>query len=321
VAGNLTVQGDTTTVNTSVLTIEDKNIVLAELGDSSANNDEYADGGGMILRGASSHELIWSKDTTAWESTENLNLATGKEFRINGVAVLTSTSLGTGITSIPGVTNFGPQRFVDFGPSGTAPIPSPVANVQLRILNNRISTVKDNLDLEIDLDGTGNVVLIDSPKIIGLSTTNEIAPAQSGPSRESASNTNISAAEMSQATTKKYVTNLVRTRSIVLSIDITDSPTNSAIAALLTQIAPPAEYENGTIARLLCTSFTNATTTLNINALLVKNNSVEYETPTGTGFPLQDLAVSNATVAAPAISVFRTVKTFELQAGAWAFVS
>ncbi len=315
---------NTTTVNTSVLTIEDKNIVLAELGDSSSNNDEYADGGGIILKGASSHDLVWSRDTASWVSSENFDLFTGKEYRINGVAVLTATSLGTGITSIPGVTNFGPQRFVDVGPSGSDPIPSPAANVELRILNNRISTVKDNLNLEIDLDGTGNVVLIGSPKITGLSTTNESASAsamQTGPTRESSSNTNIPADELSQATSKRYVTNLVRTRSIVLSIDISDSPTNSAIAALLTQIAPPAEYENGTIARLLCTSFTNSTTSLNINSLLVKNSSVEYSTPTGTGFPLQDVAVSPATVAAPTISVFRTVKTFELQAGAWVFVS
>ncbi len=319
VEGNLTVQGDTTTVNTSVLTIEDKNIVLAELGDSSSNNDAYADGGGMILKGASNHELIWSKDTVAWESTENLNLATGKEYRIDGVAVLTATSLGSGITSIPGVTNFGPQRFIDVGPSGVSPIPSPDPNVELRILNNRISTTKNDLDLEIDLDGTGNVVLIDNPKILGLSTTNESAPAQGGPSRESS--INLSTSELSEATTKKYVTNLVRTRSIVLSLDITDSPSDAAIAALLTQIAPPDEYENGTKARLLCTSFSNSTTTVDVNSLLVKNNSVEYSTPTGTGFPLQDVAVSTVTVPAPTISVIRTVKTFELQAGAWAFVS
>ena len=162
-------------------------------------------------------------------------------------------------------------------------------------------------------------MLIGSPKITGLATTNENSPQQTGPTRESPSV--LSATELSEATTKKYVSNLVRTRSIVLSLDITDSPTNAAIAALLTQIAPPAEYENGTVARLLCSSLTNSTTSLNINALLAKNNTVEYSTPTGTGFPLQDVAVSTATVSAPSISVFRVVKTFELQAGAWAFVS
>ena len=316
VEGNLTVQGDTTTVNTSVLTVEDKNIVLANLGDSSANNDDYADNGGLILKGASDHEFVWSKATTAWDSTENLNLAIGKEFRIGGVAVITATSLGTGITSIPGVTSFGTQTQINVGPI-ISPATTPTA--YLRFENNRISTLLTDQNLEIEPDGLGNVVLIGSPKITGLATTNENSPQQTGPARESQSV--LSATELSEATTKKYVTNLVRTRSIVLSLDITDSPTNAAIAALLTQIAPPAEYENGTVARLLCSSLTNSTTSLNINALLAKNNTVEYSTPTGTGFPLQDVAVSTTTVSAPSISVFRVVKTFELQAGAWAFVS
>ena len=316
VGGNLTVQGDTTTVNTSVLTVEDKNIVLANLGDSSANNDDYADNGGLILKGASDHEFVWSKATTAWDSTENLNLAAGKEFRIGGVAVITATSLGTGITSIPGVTNFGTQTQINVGPI-ISPATTPTA--YMRFENNRISTLLTDQNLEIEPNGLGNVVLIGSPKVTGLATTNENSPQQTGPTRESQSV--LSATELSEATTKKYVTNLVRTRSIVLSLDITDSPTNAAIAALLTQIAPPAEYENGTIARLLCSSLTNSTTSLNINALLAKNNTVEYSTPTGTGFPLQDVAVSTATVSAPSISVFRVVKTFELQAGAWAFVS
>jgi hypothetical protein len=316
VAGNLTVQGDTTTVNTSVLNVEDKNIVLGDLGDSSANNDDYADDGGFILKGATDHEFVWSKATTAWETTENMNLAVGKEYRIGGVAVLTATSLGSTITSIPGVTSFGTQTQINVGPI-ISPATAPTA--YLRFENNRISTLQTDQDIELEPDGNGNVVLVGSPKITGLATTNENAPAQTGPTRESQSV--LSATELSEATTKKYVTNLVRTRSIVLSLDITDSPTNAAIAVLLTQIAPPAEYENGTIARILCSSLTNSTTSLNINALLVKNNTVEYSQPLGTGFPLQDVAVSTATVSAPSISVFRTVKTFELQAGAWAFVS
>lgn len=318
VAGDLTVEGETTTVNTSVLTVEDKNIVLGDLGDSSSNNDDYADDGGFILKGASDHEFLWSKATEAWETTENLNLRTGKEYRIGGVSVLTATSLGSTVTSIPGVTSFGILKVIDVGPTGDPP-PAPAAGVHIRIKDNRISTHQSNQDLEISPDGTGNVVLIGSPKITGLSTTSELSPKQSGPTRES--QVVLSATELSEATSKKYVTNLVRTRSIVLSMDISDSPSNATIAGFLTQIAPPAEFENGTIARILCTSLTNSTTLLNINALLVKNNTVEYSKPTGTGFPLQDVAVSTATVSAPSISVFRVVKTFELQSGAWAFIS
>ena len=58
VVGDLVVQGNTTTINTSVLTIEDKNIVLAATGDSSVGSEENADGGGIILRGLTDHEFF-----------------------------------------------------------------------------------------------------------------------------------------------------------------------------------------------------------------------------------------------------------------------
>lgn len=318
VRGKLTIRDEVLTERVTELAIEDKVILLADTGDNNLNTDDYADGGGIVLKGSSNHEILWSNTTQAWETTENFNLPLGKEYRIGGVAVLTANSLGSTITSIPGVTSIGIQTVLNVGPI-IAPATTPTA--YLRLENNKISTLETDQDLEIEPNGQGNVVLLGSPKITGLTTTGEFAPQQFGPTRESSSNTNISVTELSEATTKKYVTNLVRTRSIVLSLDITDSPTDAAIAALLTQIAPPEEFENGTKARILCTSLTNSTTDLNINSLLVKNNTIEYSTPTGTGFPLQDVAVGNTTVAAPIISVLRVVKTFELQAGAWAIVS
>jgi hypothetical protein len=319
VRGKLTVRDEVLTERVTELSIEDKVILLADTGDANLNTDVNADGGGIILQGDNPHKITWSKDRASWESTENWNLDDGKEYRIGGVAVLSATSLGSTITSIPGVTSFGTQTTINIGP--LIP-PNPAPTPYLRLENNRISTLQTDQSLEIEPNGQGNVELIGSPKILGLSTTNDIVPSQTS------ERTNpqgpipaLSDSELSEAANKKYTLNFVRRRSIVLSLDITDSPTNAAIASILTQLAPPAEYENGTIARILCSSLTNSTTSLNINSLLVKNNTVEYNTPTGTGFPLQDVAISNATISAPSISVFRIVKTFELQAGAWAFIS
>ena len=49
VGGNLVVQGDTTTLNTATLTVEDKEIVIA----SGAANSSAADGAGLTVDGAS----------------------------------------------------------------------------------------------------------------------------------------------------------------------------------------------------------------------------------------------------------------------------
>jgi hypothetical protein len=180
--------------------------------------------------------------------------------------------------------------------------------------DNRISTLNDR-DLEIEPTGAGNIVIIGNKKIKGITTTNE-----NFPSTTLESSALLASDELSEAVSKRYVLNLARRRPLVLSLDITDAPSNAAISLLLAQVAPPNEYENGTVARVLCSSLANSTSTLNINPLLNKVNNVVYNTPTGTNFPLQDISVSPAIVPAQAISVFRVVKTFELVAGSWSFV-
>ena len=301
VVGDLVVQGNTTTINTSVLTIEDKNIVLASLGDSSSNNDEYADGGGIILRGDSDYEFTWDKNV-GWFSTENINLAAGQNYKIAGNTVLTATQCFS--SSFPNLNNVG--TLLDLA----------VDNVFID--NQRISTIS-SLDLELAPDGSGNVVLIGSPLITGLVTTNQNTPVQTTENTGSIG-TALNATELSEATNKKYVLNVVRTRSLVFSIDISDFPTDGDIAVILTSLAPVNEYENGTLARILCTRLTNISSSATTS--LAAPGTAEFVTPTGTAFAITSQAINSPiTVAAQTISVFRVVKTYILQAGAWTFSS
>jgi hypothetical protein len=308
VVGNLVVQGNTTTINTSVLTIEDKNVVLASLGDSSSNTDEYADGGGLILRGTSDHEFTWDKNV-GWFSTENINLAAGQNYKIAGNTVLTSTQCFS--SSFPNLNNVGTL------------INLSVDNIFID--NQRISTIS-SLDLELAPDGTGNIVLIGSPLMTGLATTNRNSPVQTAEHTGSITdlllqaNPVLSATELSEATNKKYVLNVVRTRSLVFSIDVSDFPTDGDIALILTSLAPVNEYENGTLARILCTRLSNISSTATTS--LGAPTTAEFVTPTGTAFAITNQTiVSPITVSAQPISVFRTVKTFILQAGVWTFSS
>ena len=96
ISGNLVVSGTTTTINTSELTVEDLNIVI---GNVSTPTDTTANGGGITLRGTTDKTLTWDNTNDNWTSSENWNLATGKTFKINNTTVLSSTSLGTSITS------------------------------------------------------------------------------------------------------------------------------------------------------------------------------------------------------------------------------
>lgn len=96
VTGDLLVSGDTVTVNVGTVEVEDKNIVLGKVGSPS---DSTADGGGITLKGSTDHTFNWVDATDAWTSSEHLNLLTGKAYYINGASVLSSNTLGSGVTA------------------------------------------------------------------------------------------------------------------------------------------------------------------------------------------------------------------------------
>lgn len=94
VAGDLVVGGSEVITNVETVTVEDKNIELARV---TSPTDTTADGGGIILLGSTDKTFIWSGSTESWTSSENLDLASGKTYKINGVEVLSSTTLGASV--------------------------------------------------------------------------------------------------------------------------------------------------------------------------------------------------------------------------------
>lgn len=96
VGGNLTVSGTTTTVNSTTVTVDDKNL---ELGSVATPTDTTADGGGITLKGATDKTFNWVNSTDCWTSSESIDLASGKDFKINGTSVLSGSTLGSGVTA------------------------------------------------------------------------------------------------------------------------------------------------------------------------------------------------------------------------------
>ncbi len=95
VGGNLVVNGTTTTVNSTTVTVDDKNL---ELGSVATPTDSTADGGGITLKGATDKTFNWVNSTDSWTASEHIDLASGKEFKINGTSVLSGSTLGSGVT-------------------------------------------------------------------------------------------------------------------------------------------------------------------------------------------------------------------------------
>jgi hypothetical protein len=89
-SGNLTVNGTTTNINTTNLTVEDKNVIL---GDTLSPSNATADGGGISLKGDTDKYIQWSLSDDAWVSSEDFELPVGKSYKIDGDVVLTSSEV------------------------------------------------------------------------------------------------------------------------------------------------------------------------------------------------------------------------------------
>lgn len=96
VAGNLTVNGTTTTISSTTISVNDKNVELGKVG---TPTDVTADGGGLTLKGTTDKTFNWINATGSWTSSENLDLASGKTYKIGGTDVLSSTTLGTAVVN------------------------------------------------------------------------------------------------------------------------------------------------------------------------------------------------------------------------------
>ena len=94
IEGDLTVNGTTTTIDTETLLVKDKNIEMAVV---ASPTDATADGGGITLKGATDKTINWVNATDAWTSSENVDLVSGKTYKINGTDVLSATALGSAV--------------------------------------------------------------------------------------------------------------------------------------------------------------------------------------------------------------------------------
>lgn len=309
ITGNLTVLGDTVTMNTSTVTVEDK---LIELGKITTPTDETADGGGIILKGATDKIIVWATtakaptnelpalSSQAWNLNGDINLTSPTaSIRINGVKVLDSTSLGGSVVTASGLTNFG--AFDSFTVD------------DLFFNDNEIQTRFTNTDLILNPSGTGVVRVsnteIKDVKYVYNSFTNLV---------ESPSQPN-------DAAPKGYVDYAVSKAPIAFAMDISDPSnpgnpiTDNAISAYLAQLFPAAEHQENTIIRVLCSYFTNTTETLTVTTELVKS----YETyvtsvsPTSFGTALQDITLNPITLPTSDIVITRVVKTFRLITTVW----
>lgn len=198
IAGNLIIEGDTTTVQTATLQVEDKNIELNFSSDSTLPGDIVANGGGITLLSSAGNKTInWiiSGGAGKWTSSEDWNLVAGKAFFIGSQPVLDITTLGATVVN-SSLTSVGTLN-------------------NLNVANFNFASSTMTVTNSLTIDSADDIVIANSKKITSLG--NPTSPQD--------------------AATKSYVDNITKNEPVRLALDITGQ-TNSQIGDILLALYP-----------------------------------------------------------------------------------
>ena len=91
VNGDFTVQGNTTTLNTTTLNVEDFNITMG----LTLTNASQCTGAGIGIGVGTGITFAYDHSSLGWLSSVNMDLASGKVFKIGNASVLSGTTLGS----------------------------------------------------------------------------------------------------------------------------------------------------------------------------------------------------------------------------------
>jgi hypothetical protein len=201
-SGDLTVNGTTTTINSTEITVDDKNLTL---GSVASPTDAGADGGGITLKGATDKTINWVDATDAWTFSEHINLASGKEFKVNGTSLKDAAETLTNKT-ISGANN-----------TLTVRIANDVSGLGTGVATFLATPSSANLAAALtDEAGSGTVAFTTSPTFVtptlGAATATSIAFGDaiigSNTGTAGTSATNIDAWAVSTYSAAKYVVQL-----------------------------------------------------------------------------------------------------------------
>ena len=301
VQGSLTVDGDSTFINASTLRVEDKNIELGLLDDSTEGNDSAIDDGGIILRSSDgSKDFTWKQSTASWTSNQDIDINDDtKGYKIAGTTILSKTALASSVTSAPGLTSFGTLAELT------------VDNV--KIDGQTISRV-GGAGLIIDANGDTSLA---NNKITNLATPTGSA----------------------DAATKNYVDVQLNAQSLLVPLDVTgltdpdDILTNdgpyTSIRNILELLRAASSTESGTVAKVLATSYSNSTvsgigvtisTSPDSSGVLQKAVvSVRDAADTGSESVIQDIAASNTASGSVSLTATRYIYEYTNVAGTWTY--
>jgi hypothetical protein len=260
----LTGSDQTLTAATAGLLYQADQITLIFVSSIAQRNNATANGAGIIVKGAASFSnendkyIKWINNTstgTIWEFSDNLNLVSGKVFKVNNVEVLAETALGTSVETALGIRDVGVMDRL---------------RVHSSMLLDELSgtpTIQTTSALKIDSSGTITVTNNGADvKITGVDTPTSA----------------------SDAANKLYVDTQISSEPVTFALDISGMPgvgfatAEDQILDVLEFMYPAAEKQLNTQARILTSSSVGVVSNIDIQGALDKTSiTVDFRTIDG----------------------------------------
>lgn len=311
VTGNLLVEGETTSVETATLRVEDKNIELGFTDDSSLADDSAVTGGGITVLSLNGNKTWqWEQLTNSWTANTNIDLESiSSSYKINGSAKLTNDSL-TNILHADDLTTIGTLQFLNID--------------NLNINNNVISS-----PLEISIESNNNIRFQSQDSIV-LSSNSDIL-VENNKKIKGIGNP----VDPADAANKQYVDSTLTLTPLVFSLDVTGLGAGQAlrnnISAIIQSLSPATSSNQGQTANIHTVSYTGSTVSginidiaqgvpntgqvLTVSRVLVDANGTLNESV------VRDVTFSNPAAGTVTLSTTRKTFVFQSNGTIWQFVS
>lgn len=303
VTGNLLIEGETTTVETTTLRVEDKNIELGYTSDSTPFNNQNVDGGGITLLSSDGNKTFqWELATNSWQSNVNVNLAsTANNYKIAGSTKLTNTSL-TNIQFAPDLLQIGTLQLLN------------VDNINIDG-NTISSSIAMSLVASsgINITAGGNIAILDNRKITGLADPTD---AQ-------------------DAVNKIYVDKQIAIEPIVFSLDITalgsGTTLQNNVRDILQTLYPVTALSSNKVARIHTVSYAGVTVSgvvvdiadnvANTGQVLTVTKTDVDANGTLNRSVVRDIVFTNAASGVVDLTPVRGTIVYQSNGAVWEFVS
>lgn len=283
----------------------------------SQRSNVTSDGGGIIVKGIPSFSntndkhLKWTYDSgtpslSAWEMNDNLNLTSGKVYRIDDTEVMSETAIGVAVETAPGIHDVGVMdrlRIGDFAPNAGT---TKMLLDELNLYGQNLPTIQTS-SAALRLDSAGTIVVTNSGGDVRITG---VAYPSSDPS---------------DATNKEYVDEQIDLEPVTFALDISGMPevgfatVDAQILDTLEFLYPAAFKEVGAKARIFTSSSVGVVSNIDVaSAFDATSITVDFSDIGGTdgGDPgqelIQDIGFTGSATGIVTLSVTRAKRYFRV---------